>query len=373
MTLRGPRVSKYEILRLSFGSFMIVFLGAGASAPFDFPTMPKLVHILWNHLSGNDKTLFKLLCASKNSGDTENVLMTIEQISSIANSPIAAIFKPYQLPPRIGRLALPRLNFETLVQSLRSLREHMYDEIFEVYQTKPMTRLNFELYSELFSIIGKKAESKGHLVFTTNYDTIIEDFCAATQRYELRDGFEHDTTIGRHLWSDLSFDRPVSYAPKPTIKLFKVHGSLGWKESIPYGIEKVTLEKRVESSPTSVHTRDLIIYPGSKNPPDRHPFTYLYDRFETEMKTADQCVVIGYSFRDDYLNRVFRNFIFSQQKRKRLYVISKTSEETLWKNLLGLKRKAALKHYVFSKMVIPIPCHFGENGWSKEITAKLQE
>ena len=110
--------------------------------------------------------------------------------------------------------------------------------------------------------------------------------------------------------------------------------------------------------PTPVYKENLLIYPGSKTPPEEEPFKTLYERFETHMREADKCLVIGFSFRDAYLNRIFRDFLRSGKKQ--LLVMSSTSRKTVAQSLLGLKDEDAIARYIEANYVVLIPCHFGD-------------
>ena len=79
------------------------------------------------------------------------------------------------------------------------------------------------------------------------------------------------------------------------------------------------------------------------------------------MEATDRCLVIGFSFRDDYLNRVFRSFLRSGKGQ--LLVMSANCKATVAKNLLGLENIDGLKRYVESNSYMPIPCHFGDGEW----------
>jgi len=271
--------------------------------------------------------------------------------------------------------------FSKLLESCRSLRKMIEDTIFDVYQFH--SELNFGAFYRLFDMISSADDRVGNQIFTTNYDRIIEELCqrqletpfqvgndeAGYDGYDLVDGFVHDPIRMRYLWNpNISFNAKVTPGRVP-IKLHKLHGSLDWKSG-EYGIERVSMETKL-SQPTTLHKKDLLIYPGSKEAPEEEPFRSLYERFESMMKNTRRCFVIGYRFNDPYLNRIFRDFVNSPYGQ--LLVMSKTCKETVAKNLLQLKDLNSLIDYVQTEHLIPIPCHFGDENWINMTTFALRK
>ncbi len=50
-----------------------------------------------------------------------------------------------------------------------------------------------------------------------------------------------------------------------------------------------------------------ILYPGFKGVPEVEPFVSLHGRLSTRLADADVVIVIGFAFRDAYINSVFEN------------------------------------------------------------------
>lgn len=254
------------------------------------------------------------------------------------------------------------MKFSQFVELSRSLRNRIQEIIFDVCQFRPDCKSSFRLYSDLFSTITSVTKANEYAIFTTNYDRIVEEFCASEKNYEVRDGFRIDQKNRRNLWDARSFD--LSRTPDNTlVKLFKLHGSLNWKLS-EFGLEQAMPEQRLEK-PTPVYKQDLMIYPGSKERPEREPFRTLYDRFDSEMKRTDRCLVIGFSFRDQYLNRIFREFVDSGKGQ--LICMSNNASMIVAKNLLDLKDFDTLRIYTNTNSFVSIRIHFGEAGWVDQL------
>ena len=75
-------------------------------------------------------------------------------------------------------------------------------------------------------------------VFTTNYDSIIEGYCRDNggKRYNVIDGFEYDPSVSFKKWNESVFDKERI---PDSIYLFKLHGSLNWKQHRQFGVVKL--------------------------------------------------------------------------------------------------------------------------------------
>jgi hypothetical protein len=301
--------------------------------------------------------------------DAEALLQTFELLDQISSHPVREIFDSSYVQLNGSHST----KFSDLVKLSLALRDSIQNVIFDVYQFRPICATKFDLYTQLLNIVAMRGDVSvtvnEHRIFTTNYDRIIEEFCAHSEAFQIRDGFDYDAKRKRTLWRPRSFEMPVPPGAETPIKLFKLHGSLNWKSS-EYGIEQVLPESRF-AEPTPVYKEDLLIYPGSKERPDREPFRTLYDLFESSMRETDRCLVIGFSFRDPYLNRVFRDFI--ESGKGQLLTMSRNCKETVAKNLLGAKDAADLTEYIEAGTLVPISSHFGEEGWIELLTAAVKQ
>jgi hypothetical protein len=295
--------------------------------------------------------------------DTEAELQAVNSTIDLSGRSIGRIFDGSYVTYSYGK---PHsMDFKSFVKLSQSLCETIRDTIFDVYQFKPG---DISLYSELFSALTEATRSKQHYVYTTNYDRVIEEYRASTGGFTVTDGFAIDFRSRRNMWSPTIFDQAQLIADVSTVKLFKLHGSLNWRVS-EFGIEQVMTED-ILRQPTPVYKRNLLIYPGSKVPPEEEPFRTLYERFETQMREVDRCLVIGFSFRDPYLNRIFRDFVRSGKKQ--LLVMSSSCKETVANNLLELKSANEIAKLIEDNHFVPIACHFGDKNWLTMTTNALR-
>lgn len=345
---------------------LIIFVGAGASAPFDYPPITGLRDRLLKVLPEKEGGLFRDLLDRKGVVDSEGVLQALELIDSVAKHGIGEMFTSSNVA--LSLWAQDRsMRFTDFVELCRSLRDKIQGAIFEIYQFRTECRSKFDLYSRLFSIVEKTTGTKEHSIYTTNYDRVMEEYCASSSRYELRDGFKINAKNRRNLWDVGSFDSAFS-GEGLLVKLFKLHGSLNWKIS-DFGIEQVMPETRLER-PTPIYKKDVLIYPGSKERPDQEPFRYLYDRLEAQLKSSDRCLVIGFSFRDSYLNRLFRDFV--ESGKKQLVHMTNSSMETIGRNLLEVGNTGEVQRYVKISRLVCIPRHFGDATWETALRSILE-
>jgi hypothetical protein len=336
---------------------VLIFLGAGASVPFGYPTMVGLQNELIRRVGDKQRGLLVGLPSVAGGIDAEVVLQHIAAIEALSERGLERIFEEARIT-FYGTHGKETMGFLEFVNLCRTLREEIEDVIFDVYQFRPEIVDKFRLYGQLFSTIASATKAREHHIYTTNYDKIIEEFCTRTEGYQIVDGFEYDSKIRSILWKPSLFNSPLPDVGTP-LKLFKLHGSLDWKSG-ENGIERVAPEVRLKQ-PTAVHKKDILIYPGSKEATEQEPFRTLYERFETEMKETDRCLVIGFSFRDLYLNRIFRDFVHSGKGQ--LLVMSKNCGQIVAEKLLNLRQSTELEKYVDGNNVGLIPCHFGEGDW----------
>ncbi len=130
-------------------------------------------------------------------------------------------------------------------------------------------------------------------VYSANYDTCVELFCSE-HKLHYKDGFDEE-------WNAKVFDDE-----NVDIRLFKIHGSIMWYQSERSRFIKIPL--RTNDNTVELITKErangLMLYPAQK-------FEYVEPLFELLMemkKRLARCkilFVIGYSFRDDHVRRIF--------------------------------------------------------------------
>ncbi len=90
---------------------------------------------------------------------------------------------------------------------------------------------------------------------------------------------------------------------------------MNWKTS-QMGIKRVRPEYHL-IRPTPTYKKDIIIYPGSKEPPEPEPFPTLYPFPSQNNRNAKHCLVaIPYHFGDKDWSGLFSNTILLQLRNE---------------------------------------------------------
>jgi SIR2-like domain len=131
-------------------------------------------------------------------------------------------------------------------------------------------------------------------IFSTNYDICIETFCKENDK-KCFDGFTPS-------WDFDEFKRR-----EVDIRLYKLHGSIRWYRTVAgdYEASKVVFDSIPFRLDTQQDVVPLILYPGRK-------FEYIEPIFDMlgelkrQLDHVKYAIVIGYSFKDDHLAKMFR-------------------------------------------------------------------
>ena len=225
------------------------------------------------------------------------------------------------------------------VRLIRQITGDSKDKSFDGVSGKDAKCLDKSICHEIYSIISQE-EMKSEMdvahkfigwlnwlprdfpkeVFTTNYDLILEKsfehlfipfydgFIGSHEPF-----FAHETLDGRS-----NYDRP----PVSWIRLWKLHGSLGWfwKKGVNGNTDRVirlgagAKEKFPES--------ELVIYPSKDKYESsrKQPFTSYFDRLKEFLLGGEGIFIIsGYSFSDDHVNEVIFNAL---NQNNRLHIIA---------------------------------------------------
>lgn len=270
-------------------SDIVFFLGAGASVAAGIPAVGPM---------------------------TEEFLEEIKRDKSPCRAALEEIMK--RLKKALARENPPRkLDVELILQTVHRLIAHPEDELSEFFsdghglRPEALEQLKGELESfirnkvirpqgvEYLSPLLDSQWGRPAHIFSVNYDPCIELLCKNLQR-RLIDGFTPE-------WNPRALEAEDSEA----VYLYKLHGSVlwyrsedGWHVKIPIGPNnnsgaKIELYDGKKADP-------VILYPMAKQPMEAPllDFAYILKR---RLEAAKFLIVIGYSFRDDYLAALFRD------------------------------------------------------------------
>lgn len=213
--------------------------------------------------------------------DIETLLEIIERLESSFNDIVPEFFRDRTM--RVAESCIKILSRRTLSSIIKNFIQKKFQE-FETY----------EYYEPLKSFVSNY---KPLLVFTTNYDLIIEQFSHFhTPRIKYTDFF-----VGTE-WSPERID-PVEF----DIILHKLHGSVSWTRT--EGGRYVKLTQKTPDEKIILITGEkavpLILYPGKKLE-YIEPTLELLELLKKSLNQVKCCFAIGYKFGDDHIAKLFR-------------------------------------------------------------------
>jgi len=222
---------------------------------------------------------------------------------------------PFGLPvTRTGGLMQQdagRVSPEDLLVFLKEQILRIYGRSVSASPAKPRP------HQGLFTLLNKILPPEEPIsVYTTNYDTVIEDLIHSQSFSEtlhvvaqVCTGFAQGNP-GR--WKPELFDaKPVPGTRQ--IHLFKLHGSVIWKwDASGSRSEPIEMNWRQPTGDT-----DCLLYFGYKSVPESDPFLTLHVRFKDSLLTSSTVVVIGFQFADPYIRETF-DFALRANPRLRL-------------------------------------------------------
>ena len=252
-------------------------LGAGASVEAQ---VPDTVHLIQDFAEQTTwatqiQTLLKELREwAKTQGrvvDVELVLETLQRLADWPQEPLAALQRQ---PVEIDGIE-PR-------KVLEALRDFIKQKVV----------VDPEKTAYLDPLRGFVDSEKPLSVYSLNYDTAIEVFCAK-HRLAYRDGFGED-------WNPRVFDDQ-----NVDLLLFKLHGSITWYRTDRGRFLKipVMLKDSTVRLITTERATALMLYPAQKLA-YIEPLFELLLQMKKRLATCQFLVAVGYSFRDDHVRQI---------------------------------------------------------------------
>jgi len=258
----------------------VVFLtGAGASQPLRFPTTSEFYKAIPSNKELFDKilpTIFNILHNHKRSNDVEEVLDLLKPIDKMFDTPS-------------GELITPAMRDSSYINELKTIYKLTRKFCFDKYSNDIRIDDVTKLYSPVLDEYEWQRNSLS--LYTTNYDIVPHKLLqiAKSNSIDCYDGF---TETGH--W-DISgyngFDKGL--------KIYHLHGSVYWVKDNETEIKKINSLDPLRKNPQ--HTPEFIIFPGYKGNLENEIafYSYPFGEFKKALKTADELVVIGFSFRDE--------------------------------------------------------------------------
>lgn len=279
----------------------IFLLGAGASQPAGIPTINKMTDDFIEHPLINKKTENLFL-------EDENAYRKKFQfLSNIANwhfkksdiEYMMSVLVSLRENNEIGQLIKTKYyddfqKFKKQIRNGRVAREIKYDEVkfLTDLQNKLEQRVrdaceSISTVEYLHPFVGLTDE-KPIKIFTLNYDATLEILC------EQKD-LQYTDGVNPY-WDEKHFTDNYD------VHIFKLHGSLYWLRTKFGKIFKVPIKGLKLSDVrflTDEPVSEMMIYPALQKNKQSRTYSWLSQKFRNELGSAELCVIIGYSFRDD--------------------------------------------------------------------------
>jgi SIR2-like protein len=287
---------------------VVIFAGAGASKALpdtDFPTTVEFFESLPDSIRADSFFSFveEFLRGVKTSPtiDIEEVLLELQKLISFLrsandNDTIVGRAVSSNLIARIsggfnfGQLYGGGMN---LAQQLETLQGLINAQVYRLYSKEPTDR---ELGQTWNPLINRLLKSTYLDIFTTNYDLVIESSIQSLESEKSM--YQYLGATGR-TQRRLDLGQWSEDANRSTGLLTKLHGSLNWK----LDNDNIVLGDWVF---TGDHAKQAIIYPGFKGESNALFFGPFHDYLTRTLAKAEHVLVIGFAFRDDTINQIFR-------------------------------------------------------------------
>jgi len=266
----------------------IAFLfGAGTSLAkksadsINVPAIGELTKIIELELSKTDKYKKALSEIRMEIGENKYQIETL--LSNLEQKKIA-----------IGKGKLNNLDFESINELIIEIKKLIRDNISVhkkiLLQKEQLDKL---IHCDFSEWIGRADRKYPIEIFTTNYDYLFE----IGLEYKCVPFYDGFTGSFLPFFNSDSVEDPY-FLPRQT-KLWKIHGSLGWK----FDEANRKVIRNVSDS------EDILIYPSTVKYSDskKQPYVSLLDRLSSFLKQDDSILITcGYSFSDEHINERIR-------------------------------------------------------------------
>jgi|GEM_PF-1588862 len=266
---------------------IVLFLGAGFSAPFDLPTLNRFSEEVStnSNLTDRDRALFRTLKLN-----VQRANSFLESTSTNLEDILSFFAMGDRLQTFDDGLSVPSTEVKSIIAKVYSTLkrpDHYWDELdsFKSF-----------LQSDIQTLIRE-----GHKlnIITTNYDLVI-DSILFSQKMDAEFPFDFNTTSKGNGYTLYGIN---------AVPLFKLHGSINWFFQDQNGNEQILLEDRVVPNPDKLDTlipasctnhsyvgSPIIIPPTYLKPELPHQLVNVWSKASKAIEHAEMIIFIGYSF-----------------------------------------------------------------------------
>lgn len=301
-----------------------LFLGAGASKLFDFPTSKDLI----NFIDIDNHPYWEKFVESSPSKDMEELLQHCEKIQESVDSLCKhAFFKRFHHQKKSNREPNLEIKYEFISVSkhITNFQNEVLDLLVKQFDKQKITKEKLD--QSYLPLIKYFTNGNPVLdIFTTNYDSVIEDFWVKNDHlFYYNEGVENDGRINPD-----AIPRKISPGNNPLLNLFKLHGSLDWFYP-DLSDQPKKIRQKSEFDSVNNKKRTLILPILGKKTKD-HPFLReIFRHYEELIMKYEIFVIIGFSFRDEDISELIRNRI--NENKQTTIIISPNADYEICKNL----------------------------------------
>ena len=232
---------------------------------------------------------------SRRDKDRQNYVMSIvndstytdvEELYSGVTKMIDVINDP-NCRPIIDRMAIKNnLSHKQMNAELTHLRNDIRALLRKSFEIKPGIHKRIRQMYDMVWEVMKENGTDEFQVFTTNYDTVMEEYCIEAE-LNLVNGFKPHHHLSR-VWANEWTTHVTN-----SLHITKLHGSMNWYKDASGEIVEI-------GSADQRNTDDDVIIAPTEGAKDYNiePFFDLLNHFEAEIKKVDVLLVIGFSYRD---------------------------------------------------------------------------
>jgi hypothetical protein len=305
------KVHKHDPLRelseirnqLSYAKRLGFLFGAGTSKAMGIPDITSLTKSIEHVLKDENKTNYNLVKASldPSSKHIEAILNEVRLIRQVTKSDAAKSFDGIS-----GDKA-------------KQLDKLICDEIYRII-SEAESSADLSIAKSFIGWLNWVSRDFTKEIFTLNYDLVFEK-SFENLLIPFYDGF-----VGSHepFFAHESLDGKSNYDRPPVswIRLWKLHGSLGWFWKLNDDKKSHRVIRLGDGAKEKFPDAELVIYPSRDKYESsrKQPFTSYFDRLKEYLLSGEGILIIsGYSFSDEHVNEVLFNCL---NQNNRLHVMA---------------------------------------------------
>jgi hypothetical protein len=274
--------------QLSYTKRIGFLFGAGTSKAMGIPDIATLTKNVEDALIGEDKKNFKSIMKSLEK-DLQHIEGVLNQVRLIRQITSDNKDKSYD-----------SINGEKAFKLDKSICEEIY-KIISIAETK----VDLSVAKGFIGWLNWVSRDFTKEIFTTNYDLIFEK-SFENLLIPFYDGFvgSHEPFFAHEsLDGNSNYDRP----PVSWIRLWKLHGSLGWFWKLNDDKKSHRVIRLSDGAKEKFPDAELVIYPSRDKYESsrKQPFISYFDRLKEFLICGEGIFIIsGYSFSDSHVNEV---------------------------------------------------------------------